>query len=184
MNENKKNFWSEALKGGTIIGLVSVAFALLSHTFKEQTTLAQVVDIASTVIGILLAAGFLRKFAAGHTKQCGFSYGRGVGFVVAMMIFAGVLTGVYSAVMANFFIREELLQVVEQSMAQMQDMIPADSFEQTYSMMQKSVTSPLILTLSSVVSNAFYGLLCGLILSLITRRQPDIFADDSTSEQA
>lgn len=184
MNEKNKNFWVEALKAGTIIGLVSVAFALVSQVIEEQATLLSVVNFASTVVTILLAFAFVRKFAASHTPQEGFSYGRGVGFVVATMLFVGVLSGAYSSVMANFFIREDLLQIVDQTMAQVQDMLPADSFEQTYSTMRSSVTNPFLLTISSVISNGFFGLLVGLCVSVITRRQPDIFADGNQGEQA
>lgn len=180
MNSSRQQFWIEALKGGTIIGLVSVAFSLVLQFSGESETWVNILNIASTVVTILLMAGYLRRFALSHTRAEGFSYGRGVGFVVAMMIFVGILSGVYSAVMANFVIREEVLASVDQVMAQMQDMVPAESFESTYDMMRASVTNPLILTLSSVISNVFLGLLCGLILSTTTRRQADIFADDNT----
>lgn len=176
----KKQFWIEALKGGTIIGLVSVALALVTQ-YTENATIVGVLNFLSTVVTIMLAFGYTRKFAAGHSKQEGFSYGRGVGFVVAMMLFVGVISGVYSAVMANFFIKEELLEVVNTAMAQMQDMIPAESFDSTYSLMRNSVTNPLMLTISSVLSNAFFGLLVGLCASALTRRQPDIFAEDGNN---
>ena len=102
--------------------------------------------------------------------------GRAVGFVVAMMAISGVLTGIYSAVMANFFIHDEVLATVDQMMAGMQDTIPADSFEQYYNLMRTMLTNPFILTLSSVLSNVLLGLLCGVCVGFWTRRQPDIFA--------
>lgn len=179
--EERKQFWMEALKGGTIIGLVVVALSLVVQVAPEQTTLVTVVNFASTVITILLALGYLRRFARSHSRAEGFSYGRGVGFIVAMMLFAGVISGVYSSVMANFFIKEELLEAVDITMAQMQDMVPIENFESTYDMMRASVTNPFFVTLSSVISNAFLGLLYGLVLSLSTRRQPDIFAPEENS---
>lgn len=180
MNDNRQMFWIEALKGGTLIGLVTVAFSLLVQ-FSESTTWVNIINFASTVVTILLLAGYLRRFARFHTREEGFSYGRGVGFVVAMMLFVGVLSGIYSAVMANFFLKAELLESVDVMMAQMQDMISADQFESTYNMMRSSVTNPMILTLSSVLGNALYGLFLGLVLSIITRRQADIFADGNST---
>lgn len=183
MEPKRRNFWFEALKGGTLIGLVNVAFSLVAQFSGENTTLATILGYLSTVVLILLAFGYTRRFAATHSPEEGFSYGRAVGFVVAMMLFVGVLSGIYSAVMANFFIREELMEVVDATMAQMQDMLPADSFEQTYNSMRSSVTNPLLLTFSSVISNAFLGLLIGLCVGMLTRRRPDIFGGTTPSEQ-
>ncbi len=183
MNERRREFWFEALRGGTLIGLVSVAFALVVQFSGERIVLANILNIASTVITVLLAVGCLRRFAMRFSRAEGFSYGKGVGFVVAMMLFAGVISGVYSAVMANFFIREEVLATVDMLMVDMQDMLPAGDFEQTYNLMRASVTNPLLLTLSSMLSNLFFGLLIGLCISVTTRRQPDIFADGNNSNE-
>jgi hypothetical protein len=38
------------------------------------------------------------------------------------------------------------------------------------------MTSPLLLTISSVVSDALLGVLCGVCVGFVTRRQPNIFA--------
>lgn len=176
MNERKKIFWTEALKGGTIIGLVSVAFSLAIQASGEVTTLTKILNVASTVVGILIALGFTRRLSMQSDPREGFSMGRAVGFVVAMMAIAGVLTGIYSAVMANFFIHDDLMKTVDEMMAAMQDTIPADSFEQTYNLMRSSFTNPLLLTISSVISNALFGVLYGVCVGFITRRQPNIFA--------
>lgn len=183
MNENRKEFWTEALKGGTLIGLVVVAFAIVMQFAGEKVALATILNIASTVISILLVFALLRKFAARSSAAEGFSFGRGVGFVVAMMLFVGVISGVYSAVMANFFIREEVLASVYMVMVDMQDLLPAGEFERTYDLMRASVVNPFILTLSSVISNVFFGLLMGVCLSALTRRQPDIFADNNNTNE-
>lgn len=183
MNERRKNFWIEALKGGTLIGLVMVAFSIVLQFTGESTTLASVLNVASTVVTILLAFGLTRKFATQHSAEEGFSFGRAVGFVVAMMLFVGVISGVYSAVMANFFIREEVLASVDLIMADMQDLLPAEEFNSTYQLMRASVINPFILTLSSVISNAFLGLLVGLCVGVLTRRQPDIFAGGNNSNE-
>ena len=183
MNDKRKEFWFEALKGGTLIGLVSVAFSLLAQGAGDKEWLATALSYGTTVVTVFLAVGCLRRFAMGFSRAEGFSYGKGVGFVVAMMAFAGILNGLYTAIMANFFVREEVLAAVDAIMAQTQDMLPTMDFEKTYDLMRASVTNPLLLTLSSVLSNSLLGLLIGLVVSINTRRQPDIFAEDNHSEQ-
>ena len=176
MNNNKKIFWTEALKGGTVVGLVSVAFSIVMQMSGEVTTLVKLLNVMSTVVTVLLLFGFTRRFAAQSNPSEGFSMGKAVGFVVAMMAISGVLAGIYTAVMANFFIHDELMVVVDEMMAGMQDTIPADSFEQYYNLMRTMLTNPFMLTLSSVLSNVLLGLLCGVCVGFWTRRQPDIFA--------
>ena len=183
MNDKRKEFWFEALKGGTLIGLVSVAFSLLAQGAGDKEWLATALSYGTTVVTVFMAVGCLRRFAMGFSRAEGFSYGKGVGFVVAMMAFAGILNGLYTAIMANFFIHDELMVVVDEMMAGMQDMIPADSFEQSYNLVRTMFTNPLWLTFSSVLSNSLLGLLIGLVVSINTRRQPDIFAEDNHTEQ-
>ncbi len=175
--------------GGTIVGVVSVAFSIVlqllggnAQDAAEPSFLVKAINFVSVFVTIVLLFGYTRRFAAQHSLEEGFSVGRAVGFVVSMMLFAGVISGVYSAVMANFFIKEEILQSVDAVMAQMQDLYSADQFDSLYSTMQKAVVNPIYLTISSVISNCFTGVIVGLLVGLLTRRRPDIFADVRNNE--
>ena len=173
---NKKIFWTEALKGGTVIGLVSVALSILMHLSIDMPALGKFLNIMSTVVTVLLLFGFTRRLAAQSNPMEGFPMGRAVGFVVAMMAISGVLAGIYTSVMSNFFVHDEVLASVDQMMAGVQDTIPADSFDKTYNLMRTAFTNPFILTLSSVFGNVLLGLLCGVFVGFWTRRQSNIFA--------
>lgn len=175
--------------GGTIVGVVSVAFSIVLQLLggnaqgaAEPSFLVKAINFVSVFVTIVLLFGYTRRFAAQHSLEEGFSVGRAVGFVVSMMLFAGVISGVYSAVMANFFIKEEILQSVDAVMAQMQDLYTADQFDSLYTTMQKAVVNPIYLTISSVISNCFTGVIVGLLVGLLTRRRPDIFADVRNNE--
>lgn len=185
----KKQYWYEALVGGTVVGLVSVAFSIVlqllggnAQDAAEPSFLVKAINFVSVFLTVVLLFGYTRRFAAQHSLEEGFSVGRAVGFVVSMMLFAGVISGIYSAVMANFFIKEEILQSVDAVMAQMQDLYSADQFDSLYSTMQKAVVNPIYLTISSVISNCFTGVIVGLLVGLLTRRRPDIFADVRNNE--
>lgn len=179
---SRKQYWYEALVGGTIIGVVTVLFSVVLQLLgggseSEPTFLSKAINFISVFVTILLVFTYTRKFAAMHTLEEGFSVGRAVGFVVSMMLFAGVISGVYSSVMANYFIKEELLLTVDKTMAQMQDLYSADQFDTLYATMKRAVLNPIYLTISSVISNCFTGVFMGLFVGLLTRRRPDIFAD-------
>lgn len=180
----KRSFWIEALKGGTIMGLVSVGFSILSNTIgADGGALLKIVNFLSSFIVIMLAFGLTRKYSATHTLEEGFSFGRSLGFVMAMMLFMGFIQGLYSAVMAKYFIGDELIMELDSLMATMQDQLPGDQFDQTYQMMRKAITSPVLLTISAIFSNLFYGLLVGLCVAIFTRRRPDIFANSNQDPQ-
>lgn len=175
----------EALKAGTVVGLVSVAFSIAVQALsgaQPESSWIQVLNFVSVVVTILLVYGFTRRFAAMHTPEEGFSYGQGIKFILALMLFVGALSGIYNAVMANFFIKDELLAGVDTIMAQMQDTIPADQFEATYDTMRGAVINPLILTVSNIISHLFTGLLFAVVVAGITCRQPDIFATPEVKE--
>lgn len=175
----------EALKAGTVVGLVSVAFSIAVQALsgaQPESSWIQVLNFVSVVVTILLVYGFTRRFAAMHTAEVGFSYGQGIKFILALMLFVGALSGIYNAVMANFFIKDELLASVDIIMAQMQDTIPADQFEATYDTMRGAVINPLILTVSNIISHLFTGLLFAVVVAGITCRQPDIFATPEVKE--
>ncbi len=175
--------------GGTIVGVISVVFSIVlqllggnSQDATEPSFLVKAINFLSVFVTIVLLFGLTRRFAAQHTEEEGFSVGRAVGFVVSVMLFAGIISGVYSSVMANYFIKEEILQSVDAVMAQMQDLYTADQFDTLYSTMQKAVVNPIYLTISSVISNCFTGVIVGLLVGLLTRRRPDIFADVRNNE--
>ena len=108
----KKQYWYEALVGGTIVGVVAVAFSILltlmGGTTAEPSFGVKAVNFLSVFVNITLLFGLTRRFSAKYTLEEGFSFGRGLGFVVAMMIFAGVISGIYNSVMANYFIKAEV----------------------------------------------------------------------------
>lgn len=177
---DKKIFWNSALVGGTIIGLCAVAFSIVLHLLggssAESSFAVKAVNFFSVFVEIFLIFVFTRRFAAMHSPEQGFSLGRAVGFVVAMMLFSGFIGGIYSSVMANFFIKDELLMTVQQTMAQMQDLYTAEQFDSIYGIMQKAVVNPIYLTISSILGDCFTGLFTGLIVGFFSRRRPDIFA--------
>ena len=77
--------------------------------------------------------------------------------------------------------KDEILASVDQVMVRLQDLYTADQFDNLYATMQKAVINPLYLTISSVISNCFTGLLIGVLVGFLTRRRPDIFADTNNN---
>ncbi len=178
--KDKKLFWNEALKAGTIVGLVSTAFALLMRPLSEteHTFWLKALNMVSWIIIVLLLYAFTRRFSKSQPAAKGFSYGRGIGFVVAAMMFVGVVNALYSSIMANYFIKAEVLEQVDRIMVVYQDMWPDDMFEKTYAVARNAAVNPFYITFSSVLGNCFVGFLLSLVIAAITRREPDIFSEE------
>ncbi len=179
MNITRKVFWREAVKGGTIIGLVSIAFALLEYALKpvDDKFWHTLIWWADLIVFIALIYAFTRKISRSADRARGFSYNRCIGFVMAMMLCYGFLMGVYMAVFNNFVDPEGVLRTMEESLVIVQDMMPGDMFGTYYTSMKTAIFNPVALVLSSILNAVIGGLIVGLITSAFTKRNPDIFAD-------
>ena len=182
---DRKLFWFEALKGGTMIGLVRSAFALLQQALLdgEKTKLASIVGIISFVALVLLVYAFCRKVASYAAPAQGFSYGKGMSFVFAMMLFTGVITGLYSAIVNNFFMTDQIYDQINEMMVVYESMLPAEQVDTFYDSMVASMMNPITLILSNTFANLLVGGFVGIFVCSLTIRRPDIFADASVVEE-
>lgn len=182
---DRKLFWFEALKGGTMIGLVRSAFALLQQALidGEKTKLASIVGIISFVALVLLVYAFCRKVASYANPAQGFSYGKGMSFVFAMMLFTGVITGLYSAIVNNFFMTDQIYDQINEMMVVYESMLPAEQVDTFYDSMVASMMNPITLILSNTFANLLVGGFVGIFICSLTIRRPDIFADASVVEE-
>ncbi|MBR2061344.1 MAG: DUF4199 domain-containing protein [Tidjanibacter sp.] len=182
---DRKLFWFEALKGGTMIGLVRSAFALLQQALidGEKTKLASIVGIISFVALVLLVYAFCRKVASYANPAQGFSYGKGMSFVFAMMLFTGVITGLYSAIVNNFFMTDHIYDQINEMMVVYESMLPAEQVDTFYDSMVASMMNPITLILSNTFANLLVGGFVGIFVCSLTIRRPDIFADASVVEE-
>lgn len=182
---DRKLFWFEALKGGTMIGLVRSAFALLQQALidGEKTKLASIVGIISFVALVLLVYAFCRKVASYAAPAQGFSYGKGMSFVFAMMLFTGVITGLYSAIVNNFFMTDQIYDQINEMMVVYESMLPAEQVDTFYDTMVASMMNPFTLILSNTFANLLVGGFVGIFVCSLTIRRPDIFADASVVDE-
>lgn len=182
---DRKIFWFEALKGGTIIGLVRSAFALLQQSLLsgEKEKAASIIGIVSFVVLVVMVYGFCRKVASYADPAKGFSYGKGMSFVFAMMLFTGIITGLYSAIVNNFFTPDSLYEQINQTMVIYEGMLPADQMDEAYDALVKSMKSPFSLIFSNTFANLLVGGFVGIFVCSLTIRRPDIFAEATVVEE-
>lgn len=168
-----------------MIGLVRSAFALLQQSLidGEKTKLASIVGIISFVALVLLVYAFCRKVASYANPAQGFSYGKGMSFVFAMMLFTGIITGLYSAIVNNFFMTDQIYDQINEMMVVYESMLPAEQVDTFYDTMVASMMNPFTLILSNTFANLLVGGFVGIFVCSLTIRRPDIFADASVVEE-
>lgn len=177
MNERRKIFWRDALMSGTKVGLISVALTLLVGALGGSAS--QVISFIEQVVFYVLIFYFTRRHSWRYSPQEGFSFGRGFGFVLSMLLFVGAIQGIYSAVMANFFIGPELMASLDQTVLelQQQNLYTPEMIDAAYQTMKTITFNPFAATLLSIVSVEITGLLIGLLVGIFTRRPADMFAN-------
>ena len=182
---DRRLFWFEALKGGTLIGLMRSAFALLQQSLQaaDHTKAASLVGILSFVTLVILLYALCRKVASYAEPAQGFSYGKGMSFVFAMMLFTGVITGLYSAIVNNFFMTDVIYDQVNEAMVAYESMLPAEQVDTFYDTMVKSMLNPFTLIFSNTFANLLVGGFVGIFVCSLTIRRPDIFATPVPTEE-
>ena len=175
----KNKFWNEALRGGAILGLVTMAFALLGMVLPQS--IGFVLNLASFVVTLYLLFYFTKRRADQFPKE-GYSYAQCLGFIVAMGIFAGIIAGAYQIVASNFLFPEKYEEMYNTIIATYAQMGTFDNnmMDTMKTLMRSYLFSPIPVLITQVLASIFTYGFYGLFVALGTKREADIF--DNTTE--
>ena len=168
------------MKGGSIIGLAIAAFQLLRQSFEAGSWLS----VVSLAVFVFLVYTFTRRMASYADPQEGFPYGRCMSFVLAMMIFTGIIVGLAVCVINNFMIKDQVTEMVDIQMAAVQDLLPQQQFDSLYDATYSAMFNPLVLIIVSIISYCIQGGIIGLFTSAMTQVKPNPFADSDTNSDS
>ena len=175
----KNKFWNEASRGGAILGLVTMAFALLGMVLPQS--IGFVLNLASFVVTLYLLFYFTKRRADQFPKE-GYSYAQCLGFIVAMGIFAGIIAGAYQIVASNFLFPEKYEEMYNTIIATYAQMGTFDNnmMDTLKTLMRSYLFSPIPVLITQVLASIFTYGFYGLFVALGTKREADIF--DNTTE--
>ena len=181
---DRRIFWMEALKGGSMIGIVGMGFSLLSRSLPAtvSTLWANVITVANITVFIALIYGFTKKISVASDASEGFEYSRCMGFVCAMMIFVGIVMGLYSAVMNNFFDSAVLDDQMDLAIAPYQDQLSDEKIGMIYGIVRKMLFNPIIVVVLNILNYLFTGMIIGLITSIFAKKTP-VWAGENSEEE-
>ncbi|MDL2320155.1 DUF4199 domain-containing protein [Alistipes sp. OttesenSCG-928-B03] len=186
-NLAKRTFWRDAAKSGLAIGLMVVFLDYLSVLFAQPGgRLATVLSI----LGIAAMAYFMYLFSRRRSElsgDAGYSFGQAMGFIMAMMLFAGFVWGLGYYFLYNFIKPELLAELVDKAVGIVEETRNYGLLEQTEKMGYALYGNVIFMTFSGIVRMVILGSILGLFVTPFVKRLPEVAApndnEDTEDEQ-
>jgi len=169
MEEKSASIWKSSLTIGVYLAialiLVSVVFYVTGSPFSK---VGQYLSYPIMIGGILLGQLAYKK-ALGGTL----TYGQAVGAGVLTMVFASVISGIYTYLLYAVIdpsLQEQLRIYTEEQIIQ-QGRVPEEQLEMAVNMAAKFQTPPIMFAMA-VVGGAFIGTIISLITAIFIKKNP------------
>ncbi|MDR1670944.1 MAG: DUF4199 domain-containing protein [Alistipes sp.] len=172
----KNEFWKSASRWGLILGLALFVMSLVSWALKlEQNKTTWAVELLKFLVicPAILYTGVRNARLGG---PAGYPYGQAVGYIFAMMMFAGIVYGIGRFLMVNFIARDYYDAINEAALAEAMQKLQGSPMAEQMGMMTRMMTNPIVLLLSGILEMVVKGGFLGLILAAFFKKNPDIFA--------
>jgi len=181
METQKPSVGKSAMTYGLYLGLASIVYALI--LYLSGMILNKAAGWFSLVISIAILSwaliNFRDKLNGGYLR-----YGQGVGLGTLTMIYAGVLSGIFTFVLYKYIDPSLTEQVVNQAM---EEALAKGTPEAQLEMAEKWTrifVSPVAMFIWSIMGSAFIGAIISLILAAIFKKEPSIFEGGEFAEES
>lgn len=177
--ENRKSFWNDACRYGTIIGVACGVFTLLGALMMNEQYRAPIwISLLGKVVFVVSTYLFVRRRSATYSAAEGFSFGQSLAFIMGMMIFAGAVEGLVGFAVNNFMMKEIIGDVLQTALAGVQDQLAAipNGEEMVMKICRTLMFNPLGCVFTNILGDCFSGFFCGLVISAFIYRRPDMTA--------
>lgn len=178
--EQKSTFWKSAMVYGLYLALVLTLFSVILYVSGLiLNTKVGYVSIVLTIAGIVIAQINYRNRELNGV----ISYGQAVGFGVAIMLFAGIVTALYTIVLYTFIdpsLIDQMKAVQEEAL--LGKGMSEDQIEAAMSMTSKMMT-PAWMSIMGLFGSVFSGTIVSLLTSIFVKKQPNEDAFDEAMEE-
>lgn len=180
MNHSLKNIaWREAATGGLYMGLVYAVLGIVGYVGRSHLVLASLIN----VLTFFAVGGLLYFYAyrmAIHYGSQGFSYGKSLGFILRMSMFAGVLAGVGMFILYNWIDPESIKNQIElQAATLVENGWDEKQVEEGSVLSLNLIKNPLAVVFIGVVQLLTYGGILGLVVSFFVKRPSSFTPSDN-----
>lgn len=161
MEEKTVSVWKSTLMPAIYLGIVSILVSVIFYvTGNMFSTWASYLSYPIIIAGIVYGQLTYKRELGGTL-----TYGQAVGSGVITLIYASVITGIYSYLLYKVIdtsLIEQTRAFLEQKLLQ-QGKLPDEQIDTFVNIMMKIYTPPV-----SIITSIFGGAFTGLIISLIT----------------
>ncbi len=176
--EQKSTFWKSAMIYGLYLGIAITLYSVILYVAgQSQNKSLGYISFLLYAVGILLVQiNYRNKELNGSI-----SYGQAVGFGVAVMLFAGIITALYNIII--FSIDPSLLTQIKaiQEEAMLKQGMSEDQIETAMGIASKMMT-PGWIAISGLLVSVFMGTIISLITSIFVKKQTNEDAFEEAME--
>jgi len=150
---------------GVVLILMSVVFYVTNNIFASWASYA---TYPVLIAGIVYAQLSFRKSLGGEM-----TYGQALGVGILALIFASVVSGIYTYLMYAVIdpsLQEQLRIVTEQKIIE-QGKVPDEQLDMVMEMTTK-FQKPAVLAVMGILGGGFVGLIISLITAIFTKKNP------------
>ena len=169
MEQESASVWKSSIISGIYAGialiLVSLVYYVTGNTFSKS---AQWVGYVVMIGGVIFAQLNYRNSLGGYM-----TYRQALGVGVLAMLFASILSGVYTWLLYGFIdpsLQEQLRYLTEQQIVE-QGRLPEEQIDAAVEMAAK-FQNPVIMMLFAIFGGALAGLIISLITAIFTQKKP------------
>lgn len=179
-----KSVWADAPKGGAVIGIIVTAVLFLKVWLTASGAGAGLGWLIS--MAEFCAVGYCIYYFSRERGRMygwmGYSYGQSMGYIMAMMLFAGFIYGVGYYFLVNYISAGYFSDMFDQMFEQMRGMLGGLMTDESVDMTYRALRNPFYWIFYGVVAMLIYGGILGLFASAFVKRSPDMFNHDNERE--
>lgn len=179
--ELKQTLWRDAAQNGLILGGSLVAIVIISIITRMDMSMPYASSIAQHLIMIVLLMQFCKKRGAKY-GAAGFGYGQNMNFILATMLFTGIIVGISTFILQQYIAPEYYKEVV--AMALEQNSISSSQVtsnaQELLDTAMAMMRNPVLVVLSGMFGMLINGGFIGIFVAIFTRRLPEPESEKDT----
>lgn len=174
-NDMSKKF-KIILSLGAIICLQMILMSVIAYAFEMSD--AKWFGYLSFLIFIITIV-FVQKYYRDNFYDGYANYSKIFGGTFLMIIVASVIVFLYTFLFYKFVAPEQIVKMLEMAEINLyeQDKLTQAQIDTAINSMKTYVFTPIALSLSSVLTTVFQGVIVALVSSIFIKKNPDAFAD-------
>ncbi len=167
--EQNASVWKTSIVSGIYLAIVLILISVIFYVMGDPMSKVASYLTYPVLIAAVVYAQISYKKVLGGTM----SYGQALGVGLLTVIFASVLSGIYTFVMHKYIdpsLQEQLRLMSEEQLVK-QGRVPEEQMEMALNMAAKFQT-PFMLLILGIFGGALGGLIISLITSIFTQKKP------------